>query len=93
MKTIIIITTTIMLILCNKGFASDLIEGIRVFEEPPEETYQDIGLIEATDKTHGDLHQQAYLIDNSLKKQTRKLGGNAFIVKKVVIVQGKVLKL
>jgi len=86
MKTLVnlvwsFIFITLLAIQVNAGGL--LSDHIKIFVEPPEKAYEELGLIESeTDIDEPETILIKY-VATKLKIQTRKLGGDAFIIKNI----------
>ena len=81
MRTII----TILIVLCTAAvvLSAEQYEGVRIFMEQPDVPYVELGLIAAKVPADDTGYNIARNLESILKDETRRLGGNAFIVKRI----------
>lgn len=78
------IAFTFVAIFHTPTMAVEHYKGVRVFVDPPETPYAELGLIEHQQKLEGPENVVAFTVGETLKRKASKLGGNAFIVKAII---------
>lgn len=79
----ILIALTFMAISHTPIFAADHFEGTRLFVDPPDIPYKELGMIEDQEPISDTENNIFMTIGSRLKNKTTELGGDAFFVKTI----------